>query len=122
MMMDELSGVPGLRVVPHHDADAAAGLAVTFDDPDQAERFGTAKVADYLWHTSRHIYTNWESLRGGSSFHSAFDPYGWAERGAPGGDECPTTLDILQRSCHIRLAPDIPMPVLRRLARQAAQV
>lgn len=120
VVLEELARVDGLRVVPHHAPDEAAGLAVQFDDPDRAERFARARGVDHLWQTGRHVYVNWESLRSGRTFHPRFDPYGWNGTVRPGSDDCPRTLDILRRSCNVRLPPDLPLPVVRRLARRMA--
>ncbi len=120
MLIDELASVSGLRVAPHHAPDEAVGLAVQFDDPEQAKRFANARGVERLADTGRHLYTNWDSVRSGRMYHEQFDPYRWASDRRPGADHCPKTLEIVERTCNIALAPDVPLPVLRRLARDMA--
>jgi dTDP-4-amino-4,6-dideoxygalactose transaminase len=106
------------RISPHHDADAATGLAVHFDDADEARAFaatvrGTKRVID----TGRHVYTNWESVLARRPVHPKLDPYAWAHRPVRITPECcPRTLDVLARTCAIELRPDLPTAVYRALA------
>jgi dTDP-4-amino-4,6-dideoxygalactose transaminase len=120
----ELARAETLRISPHHDPDNAIGLAVTFDSPVDAERFAQQRGVSRLIDTGRHVYENWESIKGGRTFSDRFDPYGWAGRPRPEGrlETCPTTLDILGRTCRIRLLPGLPLSATRALARRLASL
>jgi dTDP-4-amino-4,6-dideoxygalactose transaminase len=109
--LDRLSGSRSFTftVCPHHDAPSAVGLAVYFDDVEAAREFATLPGISRLIDTGRHVYTNWESIRGKQPTHPKLDPYVWAHRPIDiGPDTCPRTLDILERTCTINLVPDLP--------------
>jgi dTDP-4-amino-4,6-dideoxygalactose transaminase len=107
------------RLSPHHDPDHAVGLAITFDDPDEASRFGQNRGARRLLDTGRHVYTNWQSIAARRTAHAALDPYAWATRPIDFDEHsCPRTLDILARTCTVDLAPEIPTPAFRLLAKR----
>lgn len=110
-----------LRPVPHHDPAQAAGLAVAFDSPDAAAHFAVNRGVHRLIDTGRHVYTNWRSLQARNPLHPARDPYAAVDAEIDHGpDACPRTLEILARSCAIDLAPELPTPALRLLARRTA--
>lgn len=114
MVIDRLG--PGtrfnLRPSPHHDPDGAVGVTFTFDDPDAAARFAKAPGVSRLIDTGRHVYTNWESILARRTWHAKLDPYVWAERKIE-PPHCPQTLDILARTCNIKLLPEIPSVLFR---------
>jgi dTDP-4-amino-4,6-dideoxygalactose transaminase len=120
--VEELSQEKSLRISPHHDPGHAIGLTVTFDDPADAERFSRQRGAQRLIDTGRHIHLNWESVRGGRSFHEGFDPYAWAGRGGAeiGPATCPATPEILARTCRVRLMAHLPLAATRTYARRLA--
>jgi dTDP-4-amino-4,6-dideoxygalactose transaminase len=108
------SSLSGFTVSPHNDEPNAAGLAILFDDPRAAEAFGERKGARRLIDTGRHVYTNWQSILAKRSFDPRLDPYSWAHRAIEyQRDDCPATLDILQRTCTIETAPELPTPAFR---------
>lgn len=112
----------GFTLNPHHDPDDAVGIALSFDDPDEARRFGELKGARRLIDTGRHVYTNWQSILAKRSAHPALDPYGWAHRPIDySPDSCPETLDILARTCTVELAPELPMAAFRVATRRMAR-
>jgi dTDP-4-amino-4,6-dideoxygalactose transaminase len=121
-VVEELSREPSIRISPHHDPESAVGLTVLFDDPADAERFARQRGAYRLIDTGRHVHLNWESILGRRTYSDRFDPYGWAGRSEPtvGPDVCPATLDILARSCRVKLFPQLPVPAHRALARRLA--
>lgn len=124
IMVEELGKEASIRITPHHSPDEAIGLAVTFDDPEDARWFASQPGVDRLIETGRHVYLNWESIRGRRSFDPRFDPYGWAGReSAQRLDESshPQTLDILARTCRIHMRPRLPLPAARMLARRMAE-
>jgi dTDP-4-amino-4,6-dideoxygalactose transaminase len=131
VMLAALAGRPGLRVSPHHDPTSAAGLAVWFDDPEEARAFASARGVNRLIDTGRHIFTNWESMLARRTFHPAFDPYHWgchhdreycvADPAQTAPPDCTRTLEILERSCSITLDPSVPLPLFRLLARRIAR-
>ena len=108
-----------MHIAPHNDEDNAIGLAVSFDDAETAKRFAHHRGVTRLYDTGRHLYTNWESVLAGRSFHPSIDPYAWARRSvAPLQDGCPKTLQLLERTCTISTAPDLPMPAMRLLVKK----
>ena len=107
------------RVSPHHDPDHAVGLAVVFDDPEEASRFGQNRGARRLIDTGRHVYTNWQSIAARRTTHPALDPYAWAARPIDFDEHtCPRTLDILSRTCTVELAPEFPTPAFRLMTKR----
>ena len=107
------------HVCPHHDPSSAVGLAVYFDDPDAASGFASVPGISRLIDTGRHVYTNWESIRGKRPVHDKLDPYAWAHRSIDvGPDACPSTLEILRRTCVINLLPDLPTTAYRIAVRR----
>jgi dTDP-4-amino-4,6-dideoxygalactose transaminase len=116
--LDKLSGRFGerIKVSPHNDPDSAVALTVSFDDPEEARAFGSQRGVARLYDTGRHVYTNWESIRSGVTAHPGMDPYSWASRDVRiREDSCPTTLEILKRTCEIKFFPEVPMMVYRRI-------
>jgi dTDP-4-amino-4,6-dideoxygalactose transaminase len=116
--LDKLSGPFGqrIKVSPHNDPDAAVALTVYFDDPEEARAFGSQRGIARLFDTGRHVYTNWASLRSGVTTHPRMDPYAWAPRDVRiKEDSCPTTLEILKRTCEIKFFPEVPMMAYRRI-------
>ncbi len=110
---------PGCSLTPHHDPDTAAALAVAFEDPDRAERFGQFKGARRLIDTGRHVYTNWQSVTAKRPVHPRLDPHAWASRPVTYDlDSCPETVDVLSRTCAIEMAPELPTAVFRLATRQ----
>lgn len=107
------------RACPHHDPSSAVGLAVQFDDPDEAREFATVPGIKRLIDTGGHVYTNWESIRGRRPIHPALDPYKWTHSPVEiGPDSCPKTLEILARTCMINLVPELPTPAYRLALRK----
>lgn len=120
-VLDQLSGSRhfSFHVCPHHDPASAVGLALYFDEADTAREFGTVQGISRLIDTGRHVYTNWESVRGKRPVHPGLDPYAWAHRSVEiGPDSCPRTLEILQRTCTINLLPDLPMSAYKLAVRR----
>lgn len=114
-------GTGRARLVPHHDPDAAAGLAVAFAEEADAVAFAARHGVHRLADTGRHVYTNWRSVRARNPQHPRMDPYTWAARDVDHGpDACPQTLGILARTCAIELAPELPTPAFRLLAARIA--
>lgn len=116
--LDKLSGKFGdrIKISPHNDPESAVALTVYFDDPEEARAFGSQRGIVRLIETDRHVYTNWASIRSGVTAHPKLDPYAWAARDVRiRDDSCPATLEILARTCHIKLMPEIPMLVYKRI-------
>ncbi|MBP2370465.1 DegT/DnrJ/EryC1/StrS family aminotransferase [Pseudonocardia parietis] len=123
LVLEALAGRVGrdLRPIPHHDPVQAAGLAVQFGSPEAAARFGANRGVHRLIDTGRHVYTNWRSLQARNPLHPALDPYAAVDGEIDHGpDACPRTLEILARTCAIDLAPELPTPAFRLLARRIA--
>lgn len=107
--------------VPHHDPAAAAGLALAFDDEPAAVAFGAGRGAHRLLDSGRHVYTNWRSLQARNPVHPALDPYAAVDAEIDHGPgACPRTLQVLARTCAVDLAPELPTPAFRALARRLA--
>jgi dTDP-4-amino-4,6-dideoxygalactose transaminase len=123
VMLGKLASSPwSFSLSPHHDADNAIGLTISFSDPEEAAAFGNARGARRLIDTGRHVYTNWQPILTKRSAHPALDPYAWAHRKIEyGPDSCPQTLEILRRTCTFELAPELPTPIFRMLAGRIAR-
>lgn len=116
--IDALSDVEGLTIARHHAQAEATGLVVQFDEPERAKRFAEARGVTLLSETGRHVYSSWEPILVGKMHHDRFAPYEWADAAPPTADACPRTLEFTTRSCGIALAPDLPLPVVRRFAKE----
>ncbi|MFN0074172.1 MAG: DegT/DnrJ/EryC1/StrS family aminotransferase [Chloroflexota bacterium] len=123
IMLEELdSSSYEYAVSTHHDPEHAAGIAIAFDRPEDAQAFGSSRGARRLIDTGRHVYTNWLSLIAKRTAHPALNPFTWAHREIDySPDSCPKTLDILARTCTVELAPELPTPAFRLLARNIAR-
>ena len=117
MLLAALEGRGDLVVSPHHDPAAAAGLTVLFRDPADAARFAQARGVTRLIDTGRHLYTNWQPILRRATFDPRVDPWRGSTVRYP-VESCPRTLGILARTCAVSLDPDIPLPVMRVLARR----
>jgi dTDP-4-amino-4,6-dideoxygalactose transaminase len=116
--VDELTGFSA-TVSHHHDPDAAVGIGLRFDDPDDAARFGSTRGARRLSDTGRHVYTNWKSVTGMHPHHPDLDPYKWSDAVYDYSESaCPRTLEILSRSCTVETAPELPGPVFRSVLKR----
>lgn len=116
--IDELND-PGMRIAMHHDPAGAVGIAIAFDDPDHAARFGETKGARRLVDTGRHVYTNWQSILSKHPQHPRLDPYQWNDRDVSYDDDtCARTLEILARTCTVELAPELPTPAFQLLLKR----
>ena len=120
ILIEELSASAyTCHVSPHHDPAAAVGLAVWFDDPDEAQRFGSIKGARRLIDTGRHVYTNWQSIMSKHPVDPRLDPYSSAHRTIEyTPDTCPETLDIMRHTCTYEFAPEIPPAAFRVIAKR----
>jgi dTDP-4-amino-4,6-dideoxygalactose transaminase len=116
--LDKLSGPFGnrMKVSPHNDPDSAVGITVCFDDPEEARVFGSQRGIARLIEGD-HVYKDWASIRSGATMHPKLDPYTWASRNdlRIREDSCPQTLHILERTCEIKLFPEVPTLVYRQL-------
>ncbi len=117
MIIELLAERPDVTIVPHHDEPNAVGLAVSFATGEEASRFAASRLANRLIDTGRHVYTNWQPLLARRTFDARIDPWADSKVEYP-LDACTRTLDILERTCSVSLDPDVPMPVMRRFARQ----
>lgn len=121
MVLDRIAelGRNDVRASPHHDEGSAIGVAVVFDRVEDAQAFGETKGVRRLADTGRHNYTNWVSIRSGAHHHKALDPLQWVDSTPDYSDtSCPQTLDVLERTCTVELAPEIPEPAFKLLVRR----
>jgi len=119
MIISALETRPDVTVTPHHDPSAAVSLAVRFDDPEAASTFASARGVNRLIDTGRHVYSNWQSILGRRCFDERANV--WRGRDIDYVDACPATTAILERTCSVSVDPDIPMPIMRRVARAMTQ-
>lgn len=116
--LDKLSGPFGkrMKVSPHNDPDSAVGITVTFDDPEEARAFGSQRGVGRLIEGD-HVYRDWQSILSGATMHPKMNPYAWAHRNDVRirEDNCPRTLHILERTCEIKLFPEIPTLAYRQI-------
>lgn len=111
----------GYPVAPLHGDDAPVSLALTFETEAEAIRFAERRGARRLFDTSKHVYTEWGPILTRKMAHPGITPWAWAGHpNGPGTESCPRTLDLLKRSCAINAMPDVPMTVVRLLARRLA--
>lgn len=118
MIISALETRPDITVSPHNDPSAAVSLAVTFDDPGAARQFATARGVNRLIDTGRHVYSNWQSILGRRCFDERANV--WSGHDIDYVDACPATTAVLERTCSVSVDPDIPMPIMRRVARAMA--
>jgi dTDP-4-amino-4,6-dideoxygalactose transaminase len=106
------------HLAPHHDPDAAAAIAVQFDDAEQAAEFSRNRGVTRLIDSGRHVFTNWEPILDKRVHHPGLDPYANHPRQVTYGvDDHPQTLDILERTCTISTPPNIPLAAFEVMAR-----
>ena len=121
-IIEEVGNVPGLAVSVHHSPAEAVGLTILAEDVERARSFATVKGVNRLIDTGRHVYSNWQSILAKRSFDPRMDPYQWANRKIEqSADSCPNTLRLLERSCSVSCDAEIPMPVIRRMAKELAK-
>lgn len=116
--LDKISGPFGKRMTvnPHNDPDSAVGITVSFDDPEEARAFGSQRGIVRLIEGD-HVYKDWQTILSGATMHPKMNPYAWAHRNDVRirEDDCPRTLRILERTCEIKLLPEIPTLAYRQL-------
>lgn len=121
-ILEEISNVSGLVPSIHHSPMEATGLTISAEDVERAKSFAAVSGVNRLIETGRHVYSNWQSILAQRSFDPRMDPYKWAHRTIEQtADCCPRTLSILERSCSVSCDPQIPMPMIRRMARELSK-
>lgn len=118
VMAKYLSQSKKLRISHHHDPANAVGLSVIFDRAEDAKAFATQRGVERLIDTGRHVYTNWEPIFAQRAFNLRMDPYKWANRDITySADMCRSTLDILERTCHVSLGAQYPVALMQLRAK-----
>ncbi len=120
-----LSSMPGLRVGPHNDPQAACGLHVIFSTAEEAQYFADEnKRGVYrLFDSSRHVYTNWQPVLEQRAVHPKMNPFSWAHRTIDYSPEvCARSLDVLKRTCRISLGENYPLALMTHLTRRMARL
>jgi hypothetical protein len=113
-----LSRSPKLRISPHNDAPSAVGLSVIFKRSEDAKAFATHRGVERLIDTDRHVYTNWVPILTQRTHDERTNPYNWAHREITySADMCPSTLNILERTCHVNLGERYPVAMMRHRAK-----
>lgn len=117
-MTKYLSRSRKLRISPHNDPSSAIGLSVIFKRPEDAKAFAAHRGVQRLIDISRHVYTSWVPVLTQRTFDDRMNPYRWAHREITySADECSSTLDILERTCHVSLGAEYPAAFMRFRAR-----
>jgi hypothetical protein len=117
-MTKYLSRSPKLRISPHNDPSNAIGLSVIFERSEDAKAFATRRGVQRLIDTDRHVYTRWVPLLTQRTFDDRMNPYKWAHREITyRADECSSTLNILERTCHVSLGARYPVALMRLRAK-----
>jgi dTDP-4-amino-4,6-dideoxygalactose transaminase len=107
------------RVVPHNDRPNAVSLCVMFPDEKDAIAFAKQRGVGRLLDNSKHVYTNWKAILTKQTVNPRMNPWNWAQRPIEYDIEmCAKTLDILGRSCRIRLGEQYPLFVMRYIAKR----
>ena len=118
IMARAFDGARVCRISPHHDPDAAVGLSVLFDRPEDARAFADIPGAERLLDTDRHVFANWEAVLSKRAHHPKMNPYAWAHRDITHRvEDYARTLDILGRTCRVALGAQYPVPVMAYRAR-----
>jgi hypothetical protein len=94
------------------------GLTVCFDDPEAARHFASARGVNRLIDTGRHVYPNWQPILGRRCYDERVSP--WNGHDIDYVDSYTATTAILERTCSVSLDPDVPLPVMRRVAKAMA--
>jgi len=121
VLSDALGRRDDLTVSPHNSPADAVSLSVNFDDPEKAKRFADAATGvTRLIDTGRHVYSNWQSILARRTFDDRVNP--WADCDIDYVGSCPGTTRILERTCSVSTRPDLPMPVVWKLARDYSRL
>jgi dTDP-4-amino-4,6-dideoxygalactose transaminase len=112
-----LAGFLGPRsdsvITPHNDAASACSLSLLFHREADAVSFSQNRGVTRLLDSSKHVFTNWESVLAKRAFHPAMNPHAWAKREISyDADSYRRTLDILARTCRVELGGRWPLPVV----------
>lgn len=121
MVIDRVAEIADsdMRIGVHHDPANAAAVTIVFEDPAHAAAFGETKGARRLSDTGRHVYTNWQSILAKQSHHPKLNPYSWNDREIDYDETtCARTLAILERTCTVELAPELPGPAFSYFLKQ----
>jgi dTDP-4-amino-4,6-dideoxygalactose transaminase len=117
-MAKYLSKSRRMRISPHNDPSDAIGLSVIFERSEDAKAFATKRGVQRLIDIDRHVYTNWIPVLTQRTFDDRMNPYRWARREITyTADMCCSTLDILERTCHVSLGANYPVALMRLRAK-----
>ena len=125
--MESAAQKNGIRFRAINDAAGDAAIALIFTVPN-AERAG--KIAEALaaegapagvmYRADRidyHVYTHWAPLVNRRTWSEQGGPWRWHEGEVSYGPEaCPRTLDLLSRSIHMDISPDLTSENIEELA------
>jgi dTDP-4-amino-4,6-dideoxygalactose transaminase len=117
-MTKYLSRSRKMRISPHNDPSDAIGLSVIFERSEDAKAFATQRGVQRLIDINRHVYTSWVPVLTQRTFDDRMNPYKWAHRDITySADECASTLNILERTCHVSLGARYPVALMRLRAK-----
>jgi dTDP-4-amino-4,6-dideoxygalactose transaminase len=117
-MTKYLSRSRKMRISPHNEPSDAIGLSVIFERSEDAKAFATQRGVQRLIDIDRHVYTSWIPVLTQRTFDDRMNPYKWAHREITyTADECSSTLNILERTCHVSLGAQYPVALVRLRAK-----
>jgi dTDP-4-amino-4,6-dideoxygalactose transaminase len=89
------------KISPHHDPEAAVGLTVIFESPEEAKEFASQhSTVTRISDIKRHDYISWLPVLQHCRADARTDPFRLARREfAYLEDMCVRTTEILSRSC-----------------------
>jgi dTDP-4-amino-4,6-dideoxygalactose transaminase len=122
IIAEALSRDSHIRVSPHNDPANAVSLAVIFSTEEEALAYSKRPGVIRVFDNSKHVYTNWRAIMERRTVHPKLNPWAWAHRDIRYSPEsCARSLDILRRTCRIRLSEQWPTVVARLKGRRLAK-
>ncbi|HOY76191.1 MAG TPA: aminotransferase class I/II-fold pyridoxal phosphate-dependent enzyme [Hyphomonadaceae bacterium] len=122
IIADVIEREGNIRIAPHNDPENAVSLAVILDTEEEAIEFGKRRGAFRVFDNSKHIYTYWQAIMERRTAHPKMNPWAWANRDVSySAESCARSLDILRRTCRIRLSENFPTVLAHRKAGRLAQ-
>lgn len=122
ILADTIGREGNIRIAPHNDPENAVSLAVILDTEEEAIEYSKRAGAFRVFDNSKHIYTNWKAVMERRTAHPKMNPWAWAHRDVTyTPDSCARSLNILRRTCRIRLSEKWPTVVAHRKARWLAK-
>ncbi len=117
ILADAAAASSQVSTSPHNDEPNAVALSVLLPSAAEAEAFADAhRSVTRLIDTGRHVYANWQPIMARRTFDDRSNP--WRDSAVDYTDACPVTTRILERTCHVSTAPELPLPLVMKTARR----